>query len=149
MSNSHGPDKAAVKAYLLDLQDRICAALAAEDGGADFVEDAWTRAEGGGGRSRVMKQGRIFEQGGVNFSEVEGDQLPPSILNQRPEAAGQRWFALASNRPLAEAPADDQVAICEGIEDALTLALHDPALRVLAAISLSNLGNPKRNFHAT
>lgn len=47
----------------------------------------------------------------------------------------------ASNRPLAEAPADDQVAICEGIEDALTLALHDPSLRVLAAISLSNLGN--------
>ena len=47
----------------------------------------------------------------------------------------------ASARPLAQAPADDQVVICEGIEDALTLALHDPALRVLAAISLSNLGN--------
>lgn len=47
----------------------------------------------------------------------------------------------ASNRPLAQAPDDDQVAICEGIEDALTLALHDPGLRVLAAISLSNLGN--------
>ena len=42
------PDKAAVKAYLLDLQDRICQALAAEDGGATFVEDSWEREEGGG-----------------------------------------------------------------------------------------------------
>jgi len=47
-----------------------------------------------------MKEGRVFEQGGVNFSEVEGDQLPPSILNQRPEAKGHRWFAVGTSMVL-------------------------------------------------
>jgi coproporphyrinogen III oxidase len=69
------PDKAAVKAYLLDLQDRICNALAAEDGGAQFIEDSWTRAEGGGGRSRVLTDGAVIEKGGVNFSHVHGRAL--------------------------------------------------------------------------
>jgi coproporphyrinogen III oxidase len=58
------------------------------------------RPEGGGGRSRVMREGRIFEQGGVNFSEVEGDSLPPSILSHRPEAAGQHWFATGTSMVL-------------------------------------------------
>ncbi|HEX7763029.1 MAG TPA: oxygen-dependent coproporphyrinogen oxidase [Cellvibrio sp.] len=94
MSNSHGPDKAAVKAYLLDLQDRICAALAAEDGGADFVEDAWTRAEGGGGRSRVITHGKVIEKGGVNFSHVHGTQMPASATAHRPELAGRAFEAM-------------------------------------------------------
>ncbi len=59
-----------------------------------FVEDAWQRAEGGGGRSRVLKEGGVFEQGGVNFSRVEGARLPPSASAHRPELAGRAWTAL-------------------------------------------------------
>lgn len=94
MTTSHGPDKAAVKAYLLDLQDRICNALAAEDGGAQFVEDSWTRAEGGGGRSRVLTDGAVIEKGGVNFSHVHGTQMPASATAHRPELAGRAFEAM-------------------------------------------------------
>jgi coproporphyrinogen III oxidase len=68
-------DKQLVKNYLLGLQDRICDALGQEDGSA-WQEDNWTRPEGGGGRSRVIADGKIIEKGGVNFSHVSGDQLP-------------------------------------------------------------------------
>ncbi|MFN5559225.1 MAG: coproporphyrinogen III oxidase, partial [Opitutaceae bacterium] len=61
---------ATVERYLTELQDRICAALAADDGAASFVEDAWTRAEGGGGRTRVLSDGALFEKAGVAFSRV-------------------------------------------------------------------------------
>lgn len=88
------PDKAAVKAYLLDLQDRICNALAAEDGGAQFIEDSWTRAEGGGGRSRVITDGAVIEKGGVNFSHVHGTQMPASATAHRPELAGRSFEAM-------------------------------------------------------
>lgn len=94
MTTSHGPDKAAVKAYLLDLQDRICSALAAEDGGAEFVEDSWVRAEGGGGRSRVLTNGAVIEKGGVNFSHVHGTQMPASATAHRPELAGRAFEAM-------------------------------------------------------
>jgi len=94
MTTSHGPDKAAVKAYLLDLQDRICNALAAEDGGAQFIEDSWTRAEGGGGRSRVLTNGVVIEKGGVNFSHVHGTQMPASATAHRPELAGRAFEAM-------------------------------------------------------
>jgi coproporphyrinogen III oxidase len=94
MTTSHGPDKAAVKAYLLDLQDRICNALAVEDGGAQFVEDSWTRAEGGGGRSRVLINGAVIEKGGVNFSHVHGTQMPASATAHRPELAGRAFEAM-------------------------------------------------------
>jgi len=83
-----------VETFLCDLQDRICSALERCDGGAQFVEDAWTRAEGGGGRTRVLKNGAVFEQGGVNFSHVEGDRLPPAATAQRAELAGCAWTAL-------------------------------------------------------
>ena len=76
------------------LQDRICEELAAEDGGANFVEDAWERPGGGGGRSRVISNGAVFEQGGVNFSHVFGDTLPPSATAQRPELAGRSFQAM-------------------------------------------------------
>ncbi|SFT80634.1 oxygen-dependent coproporphyrinogen oxidase [Halomonas saccharevitans] len=82
-----------VKTYLLDLQDRLCTALAAEDGG-DFHEDSWQREEGGGGRSRVIEQGRLFEKGGVNFSHVFGARLPPSATAARPELAGRSFHAV-------------------------------------------------------
>ena len=88
------PDKAAVKTYLLDLQDRICAALAAEDGGAQFAEDAWDRAEGGGGRSRVLTNGKAIEKGGVNFSHVHGTRMPASATAHRPELAGRAFEAM-------------------------------------------------------
>jgi coproporphyrinogen III oxidase len=79
---------------LLGLQDRICAALEQEDGKERFREDAWQRPEGGGGRSRVLAEGAVFEQAGVNFSHVHGASLPPSASAHRPELAGRSFQAL-------------------------------------------------------
>ena len=76
------------KNLLLKLQDNICKGLENSDGKAKFTEESWQREEGGGGRSRVLKNGSIFEQAGVNFSEVYGKELPQSIISQRPEAKG-------------------------------------------------------------
>lgn len=87
-------NKLAVKDYLLDLQDRICNGLQAEDGQASFQEDSWIREEGGGGRSRVITEGGVFEKGGVNFSHVYGTQLPPSATAARPELAGRSFEAM-------------------------------------------------------
>lgn len=91
-------DKQAVKQFLLQLQDEICQRLAAEDGGAQFVEDAWQREPGeklgGGGRTRVMRDGAVFEQGGVNFSHVFGAQMPASATAHRPELAGRHFEAM-------------------------------------------------------
>lgn len=84
----------AVKAYLLDLQDRICARLERLDGAAKFQEDSWERAEGGGGRSRVMTDGGVFEKGGVNFSHVFGASMPGSATAHRPELAGREYEAM-------------------------------------------------------
>lgn len=83
-----------VKAYLLSLQDSICDALAEEDGGADFIVDEWQREEGGGGRSRVLTDGAVFEKAGVNFSHVMGAKLPPSASASRPELAGRSYQAM-------------------------------------------------------
>jgi coproporphyrinogen III oxidase len=88
------PDFSAVKTYLLDLQDRICAMLVAEDGEAQFREDAWDRPGGGGGRTRVMSDGAVFEKAGVNFSHVFGEQMPPSATHGRPELAGRSYQAM-------------------------------------------------------
>ena len=88
----------AVRSYLLELQDRICAALEAEDGAAHFAEDAWQREKdaslGGGGRTRVMEKGAVFEQAGVNFSHVTGARLPPTATAARPELEGRSFEAL-------------------------------------------------------
>ncbi|MCC0178393.1 oxygen-dependent coproporphyrinogen oxidase [Waterburya agarophytonicola K14] len=89
-----------VKQFLQQLQDNICQGLEQLDGQAKFIEDKWEREEGGGGRSRVIKDGGVFEQGGVNFSEVWGDSLPPSILVQHPEAAGQGFYATGTSMVL-------------------------------------------------
>ncbi|MEO6005394.1 MAG: oxygen-dependent coproporphyrinogen oxidase [Opitutus sp.] len=94
MCASPSPDFAAVKTYLQQLQNTICAALEEEDGAARFSEDAWTRAEGGGGRSRVLTHGNVFEKAGVGFSHVAGSALPPSASAHRPELAGKPWQAL-------------------------------------------------------
>ena len=96
MSNTNEqPDIAAVKAYLLDLQDRICTGIEAEDGQASFIEDAWERESGGGGgRTRVLTDGAAFEQAGINFSHVYGDGLPASATAHRPELAGRSFEAM-------------------------------------------------------
>jgi coproporphyrinogen III oxidase len=88
------PDVDAVESYLSSLQERITTALEQLDGGARFREDAWQRPEGGGGRTRVLTQGTLFEQAGVNFSYVHGQRLPPSATAQRPELAGCAFRAL-------------------------------------------------------
>ena len=84
----------AVKSYLLGLQDDICSQLAEEDGQASFIVDEWQRAEGGGGRSRVLSEGAVFEKAGVNFSHVVGASLPPSASASRPELAGRSFQAM-------------------------------------------------------
>jgi coproporphyrinogen III oxidase len=82
-----------VNDYFRGLQDRLCAAFAAADGAADFAEDLWRREGGGGGRSRVLKQGEVFEQAGVGFSHVHGSELPPAATVQRPALAGRSFQA--------------------------------------------------------
>jgi coproporphyrinogen III oxidase len=84
----------AVKQYLLKLQDDICGGLEAEDGGSRFKEDSWDREAGGGGRTRVLEQGGVFEQAGVNFSHVFGKRLPPSATAARPELEGRDFQAV-------------------------------------------------------
>lgn len=96
-----------IRDYLTGLQDRICAALEAADGRARFAQDDWTRAPDGGGggdaasrplrgggRTRVLREGAVFEQAGVGFSDVSGDRLPPSATAARPELAGASWRAM-------------------------------------------------------
>ena len=115
-SQNDAVDIEAVKSYLLDLQDRICTGLQNLDGASQFIEDAWQRDDngqdpesdepagseatsfhdslGGGGRSRVLNRGAVFEQAGVNFSHVTGPQLPQSATAARPELAGRHFEAL-------------------------------------------------------
>lgn len=92
--------QARVSGFMRQLQDNICQGLEKVDGVGTFKEDSWERPEGGGGRSRVMREGEVFEQGGVNFSEVWGNHLPPSILAQRPEAAGHGFYATGTSMVL-------------------------------------------------
>ncbi|MGZ8340826.1 MAG: oxygen-dependent coproporphyrinogen oxidase [Telluria sp.] len=87
------PNPTAVKAWLIDLQSRIVQALEEVDG-KPFLRDAWTRPEGGGGVSRLVEEGNVFERGGVNFSHVTGASLPPSAMASRPELAGRAWEAM-------------------------------------------------------
>ncbi len=83
-----------VKTYFLELQQQICAALEACDGAASFRRDEWQRPEGGGGISRVITDGAVFEKGGVNFSHVMGDSLPATASARRPELAGRSYQAM-------------------------------------------------------
>ena len=83
-----------VKAFFLKLQDDICQTLELSDGKGAFIEDKWVREQGGGGRTRVMTQGAVIEQGGVNFSHVFGEQMPASATAARPELAGRNFQAM-------------------------------------------------------
>jgi coproporphyrinogen III oxidase len=86
-------DTAAVKTYLTGLQDRIVSKLSGLDGGT-FIRDAWERPQGGGGITRLIEGGQLFERGGVGFSHVFGDNLPPSASAVRPELAGRSFQAM-------------------------------------------------------
>ncbi|MBF7982475.1 MULTISPECIES: oxygen-dependent coproporphyrinogen oxidase [Rahnella] len=88
------PDIQQVKTFLLKLQDHICQQLAAADGKGQFAQDQWVREEGGGGQSRVLTNGAVFEQAGVNFSHVSGATLPASATAHRPELAGRSFQAM-------------------------------------------------------
>lgn len=92
--DTKAPDIKAVKAYFLELQDKICEGLEQEDLKGQFLEEEWTREAGGGGRTRVLMNGHVFEKGGVNFSHVMGAELPPSATASRPELAGRSFQAL-------------------------------------------------------
>lgn len=92
MSNQIDIDSA--RAFFTDLQSRICAGLQTLDGEQPFLVDDWQRPAGGGGSSRVLANGRVFEKAGVNFSEVHGDQLPGSATASRPELAGRSFAAM-------------------------------------------------------
>ncbi|MCW8093476.1 oxygen-dependent coproporphyrinogen oxidase [Alteromonas sp. ASW11-130] len=83
-----------VQNYLLNLQNSICAALEEVDGEAKFVEDKWQREQGGGGLTRVIRDGNIIEQGGVNYSYVFGEAMPASATASRPELAGRSFKAM-------------------------------------------------------
>ena len=83
-----------VKDYLLSLQDSIYDAISAADGLASFTEEVWEREAGGGGRTRVLTDGAVFEQAGINFSHVYGDNLPPSATASRPQLAGRSFQAV-------------------------------------------------------
>ncbi len=92
------PNKTAVENYLKSLQAQICKALETEDGEGKFKPDNWLRDDSsklsGLGSSRVMTEGKVFEQAGINFSNVSGAALPASATVQRPELAGRSFQAM-------------------------------------------------------
>jgi coproporphyrinogen III oxidase len=95
MNTEKLPDVETVKSYLIQLQQSICSALEKEDGGKKFFTDTWQRETGeGGGITRVLTDGNIFEQAGVNFSHVSGAELPTSATAHRPELAGRQFQAM-------------------------------------------------------
>ncbi|MDO6713068.1 oxygen-dependent coproporphyrinogen oxidase [Aliiglaciecola sp. 2_MG-2023] len=94
MNSKSTPDIDAVKRFLLKLQDDICHTLELVDGKKQFKQDNWQREEGGGGRTRVLTNGQVIEQGGVNFSHVFGTQLPDSATAARPELIGRSFQAM-------------------------------------------------------
>ena len=87
-------DMALVKPFMESLQDSICAGLQTLEPSAKFVEDRWVKESGGGGRSRVITGGSVFEKGGVNFSHVIGENMPASATAHRPELAGRSYQAV-------------------------------------------------------
>ncbi|MCR4299718.1 MAG: coproporphyrinogen III oxidase, partial [Gallionella sp.] len=86
-------DSAAVRKYLLELQELIVARLEQVDGKL-FRRDSWDRPQGGGGISCILEEGNVLERGGVAFSHVMGDSMPAAATAHRPELAGRRWEAM-------------------------------------------------------
>lgn len=94
MNTNEAPRPADVEAYLRGLQNRICAEVERVDGRAKFLHDAWQRDEGGGGETRVLSEGAVFERAGVNFSDIYGTRLPPAATAARPELVGRGFRAM-------------------------------------------------------
>ncbi len=88
------PDTNKVLDYLKRLQDNICIEVETLDNVAKFKEDDWERPEGGGGRTRILQNGKVFEQAGIGFSHVFGNNLPPAATTQRPELVGRNFQAM-------------------------------------------------------
>ncbi len=88
------PNLYQVKNFFLSLQDHLCKQLEQLDGQSTFIEDCWQREEGGGGRSRVLTEGKVFERAGVNFSHISGASMPTSATAHRPELAGRSYQAM-------------------------------------------------------
>ena len=91
---SETPDVSAVQQWLSDLHNQLTAALEDLDGKASFRRDRWQREQGGGGETRCLAGGELFEKAGINFSHVHGETLPPSATAQRPELAGKPFRAM-------------------------------------------------------
>ena len=122
-------DHEAVRTYLLDLQDRILVAARDLDSVAEVRKDEWERSEGGGGRTLSLSKGNIFEKGGINFSDVSGENLPPSATANRPELVGASFramgvsvvlhpdnpFAPTSHANVRFFPSDAQKRRCSGL----------------------------------
>ena len=89
------PDIEAVRNWLTDLQNRVCAALEAIDGSVRFSRDEIDRGEAGLSRPRVLEDGRVLERAAVNFSHTRGKQMPPAATERRPELAGGRYEAVS------------------------------------------------------
>jgi coproporphyrinogen III oxidase len=85
---------AQIKSYLLQLQANLCESLDKLDQNGRFIEDSWTRPQGGGGLTRIFDGGQVFAKAGINFSHVSGEELPPSASAHRPELAGGKFSAL-------------------------------------------------------
>ena len=83
-----------IRTYLMSLQDKVCAQLALTDGVETFIHDDWSRELGGGGQTRVLRNGGVFEQAGVNFSEVFGTSLPPAATAKRPDLVDRAFHAM-------------------------------------------------------
>ncbi|MDP3294873.1 MAG: oxygen-dependent coproporphyrinogen oxidase [Nevskia sp.] len=94
MNTNEAPRPADVEAFLRGLQNRICAEVERIDGQAKFLHDAWQRDEGGGGETRVLSEGAVFERTGVNFSDIRGTKLPPAATAARPELVGRGFRAM-------------------------------------------------------
>lgn len=89
-----GFDTARVREYLVGLQARLSSELESQDGSGRFGEDRWQRTAGGGGVTRVLADGSVFERAGVNFSHVQGSALPPAATRERPQIAGRPFEAM-------------------------------------------------------
>lgn len=83
-----------VKAYLLSLQQDLCAKIQLFEPNMRIHTDEWERQAGGGGITRVLRHGEVFDSAGVNFSHVSGEKLPPSASKLRPELAGRQFEAM-------------------------------------------------------
>ncbi len=88
------PNLYQVKNFFLSLQEHLCKQLEQLDGQSTFMEDCWQREAGGGGRSRVLTEGKVFEKAGVNFSHISGASMPASATAHRPELAGRSYQAM-------------------------------------------------------